>query len=162
MPNMLKKSKLGFWPNPTCGHIVQCREAAKNQVFCLENILTTHLFSAFLTWKRYFNQNHDKICEKVKVLLFCCVSLHNYLFLEKKWPLIKSHWRNFSMHDPSEQVNSSLPQSLKVIHSHFTLWNKSYNNKKIQPNLIPSKFIPIGWVDLNSKKDLQFVIGLGR
>ena len=24
MPNMLKKSKLGFWPNPTCGHIVQC------------------------------------------------------------------------------------------------------------------------------------------
>ena len=43
-----------------------------------------------------------------------------------------------------------------------TLWNKSFNSKKIQPNLIPSKIIPIGWVDLNSKKNLQFVIGLGR
>ena len=26
----------------------------------------------------------------------------------------------------------------------FTLWNKSFNSKKIQPNLIPSKMIPIG------------------
>ena len=26
MPNMLKKSKLGFWPNPTCGHIVHCEQ----------------------------------------------------------------------------------------------------------------------------------------
>ena len=34
----------------------------------------------------------------------------------------------------------------------YTLWNKSFNSEKIQPNLIPSKIIPIGWVDLNSKK----------
>ena len=33
-----------------------------------------------------------------------------------------------------------------------TLWNKSFDNEKIQPNLIPSKIISIGWVDLNSKK----------
>jgi len=26
----------------------------------------------------------------------------------------------------------------------YTLWNKSFNSKKIQPNLIPSKIIPIG------------------
>ena len=34
--------------------------------------------------------------------------------------------------------------------NHFTLWNKSFNSEKIQPNLIPSKNIPIGWVDSNS------------
>ena len=38
----------------------------------------------------------------------------------------------------------------------FTLWNKSFNSEKIQPNLIPSKIIPIGWVDLNSK--IKFAI----
>ena len=34
--------------------------------------------------------------------------------------------------------------------------------KKIQPNLIPSKTIPNGCVDLNYKTNLQSVIGLGR
>ena len=43
-----------------------------------------------------------------------------------------------------------------------TLWNKSFNSKKIQPNLIQSKMIPIEWEDLNSKLNLQFVIGLGK
>ena len=32
-----------------------------------------------------------------------------------------------------------------------TLWNKSFNSEKIQPILIPSKIIPVGLVDLNSK-----------
>ena len=32
-----------------------------------------------------------------------------------------------------------------------TLGNKSFNSEKIQPNLLPSKIIPIGWVNLNSK-----------
>ena len=32
-----------------------------------------------------------------------------------------------------------------------TLWNKSFNSEKIQPILIPSKIIPVGCVDLNSK-----------
>ena len=34
-----------------------------------------------------------------------------------------------------------------------TLWNKSFDNEKIQPNLIPSKIMPIEWVDLNSKNN---------
>ena len=37
-----------------------------------------------------------------------------------------------------------------------TLRNKSFNSEKIQPNLIPSKIIPIWWVDLNSK--IKFAI----
>ena len=42
----------------------------------------------------------------------------------------------------------------------YTLWNKSFDSKEIQQNLIPSKIMPIGWVNLNSKKNLRFVIGL--
>ena len=32
-----------------------------------------------------------------------------------------------------------------------TSWKKSFNSQNTRPNLIPSKIVPIGWVDLNSK-----------
>ena len=32
-----------------------------------------------------------------------------------------------------------------------TLCQKSFDNEKTQPDLIPSKIVPIAWVDLNSK-----------
>ena len=38
----------------------------------------------------------------------------------------------------------------------LTSWKKSFNSQKIRPNLIPSKIVPIGWVDLNSK--IKFLI----
>ena len=37
-----------------------------------------------------------------------------------------------------------------------TLWNKSFDSEKIQPILIPSKIMPIGLVDFNSK--IKFAI----
>ena len=38
----------------------------------------------------------------------------------------------------------------------FTSWKKSFNSQKTGPNLIPSKIVPIEWVDLNPK--IKFAI----